>query len=96
MLDVTDAYVREFWLAALGPRAIADLLRLAAAARRGEAIPKPRHLPNLIRSRLVFCNDGQLLVVDRVPVLPPLLVQALPLPLRRRHRVALAKARLRN
>jgi hypothetical protein len=95
-LEVTDVYVRVFWVAALGPRAIADLLRLAAAAKRGETIPEPQHLPNLIRARLVFCKGSDLLVVDRVPVLPPHQVQRLPLPLRRRHPTALKQARLRN
>lgn len=66
----TDPYVRRFWVAAIGPGAVADLLRLAAAAQRGRSLPMPVHLPVLLHERLVTCDAGVLLIPDRVPPLP--------------------------
>ncbi len=66
----TDPYVRRFWVAAIGPGAVADLLRLAAAAQRGRSLPMPVHLPVLLHERLVSWDAGVVLIPDRVPPLP--------------------------
>lgn len=68
--DASDPYVRRFWVAALGPGAVAELLRLVNAAGRGEEVRLPRHLPSLLRAGLVSVVDGQLGVVDRLPPVP--------------------------
>lgn len=68
--DPSDPYVRRFWVAALGPGAVAELLRLVRAARRGEDVRLPRHLPLLLRVGLVWTDQGTLVVVDRLPVVP--------------------------
>lgn len=80
---MTDSYVRRFWVAVIGPGAVADLLRLAAAAKSGRSLPIPVHLPVLLHERLVRCEDGTLIVPDRVPPLPPSLADRLTPPLRR-------------
>ncbi len=68
--DPSDPYVRRFWVAALGPGAVAELLRLARAARRGEEVRLPRHLPLLLKSGLVSIERGRIAVVERFPVVP--------------------------
>ena len=84
-MPVTDAYVRRFWTAVIGPGAVADLLRLAAAADRGRSLLRPVHLDVLLRHRLVSCQ-GIIAVVSReVPLLPPALVKTLSPRLRREH-----------
>lgn len=83
---VTDGYVRRFWTAALGPGAVADLLRLAAAAEGGRSLPRPVHLDALVRTGLVGGGAGPVLIVsDRVPLLPRHFLAALPPALRRSH-----------
>ncbi len=81
--SMTDPYVRRFWIAAIGPGAVADLLRLAAAAQSGRSLPIPVHLPALLRERLARYDSGMLIVPDRVPPLPPSLVDRLAPPVRR-------------
>jgi hypothetical protein len=66
----SDAYVRRFWVAALGPGAVAELLRLVSAAGKGEEVRLPRHLPQLLRAGLVSVVDGNLAVVGRLPEVP--------------------------
>jgi hypothetical protein len=68
--EPSDPYVRRFWVAAIGPGAVAELLRLVRAAAKGEGVRLPRHLPLLIRARLVRAESGGLVVVDRIPVVP--------------------------
>ena len=68
--EPSDRYVRRFWVAALGPGAVAELLRLTSAGAKGEAVRLPRHLPQLLRSDLVKIEDGVLAVVSRIPVVP--------------------------
>lgn len=68
--DPSDPYVRRFWVAALGPGAVAELLRLVRAARRGEEVRLPRHLPLLLRSGLTKIDNGAIVVVDSLPVVP--------------------------
>jgi hypothetical protein len=69
-IEASDPYVRRFWVAALGPGAVAELLRLVNAARKGEEVRLPRHLPQLLRANLVSVANGQLAVVDRLPPVP--------------------------
>ena len=69
--EPSDPYVRRFWVAALGPGAIAELLRLASAGAKGEAVRLPRYLPQLLRSDLVKIEDGVLAIVSRIPFVPP-------------------------
>lgn len=66
----TDAYVRRFWVAAIGSAAVAELLRLVRAAEKGEGVRLPRYLPSLIRTGLVKADSGGLVVLDRVPQVP--------------------------
>lgn len=67
---MTDPYVRRFWVAAIGPGAVADLLRLAAAAQSDRSLRTPTHLPTLIRYGLARREGTRLTVPDRVPPLP--------------------------
>jgi hypothetical protein len=62
-----DPYVRHYWVAALGPAAVVDLLRLAAAARRSRPVRAPLNLPLLLSEGLVCWRDGQLAVLDPLP-----------------------------
>ena len=66
----TDAYVRRFWVAAIGSAAVAELLRLVRAAEKGEGVRLPRYLPTLMRADLVRVEEGWLIVVDRMPEVP--------------------------
>ena len=67
--DPDDPLVRRYWSALVGPGAVADLLRLTTAARRGRRLRRPLHLPSLLREGLVR-RDGEAIVVpDRVPAL---------------------------
>ncbi len=66
----SHAYVRRFWVAALGSGAIAELLRLVRAAEKGEEVRLPRHLPQLLRAGLVTASSGSLQVSNRIPPVP--------------------------
>ena len=66
----SDPYVRRFWVAAIGPGAVAELLRLVRAAEKGEDVRLPRHLPALIRAGLVVANTGCLEVGAKLPIVP--------------------------
>lgn len=66
----SDPYVRRFWVAAIGPSAVAELLRLVRAAGKGEHVRLPRHLPILIRAGLAAGQDGCLVVDARFPAVP--------------------------
>ncbi len=89
-VPVTDGYVRRFWTAVIGPGAVADLLRLAAAAERGRSLLRPVHLDVLLRFGLVSCRGAIAIVSHRVPLLPPPLVRSLPPRLRREHDLRVA------
>lgn len=65
-----DPYVRRFWVAALGPGAIAELLRLVRAAEKGEGVRLPRYLPQLLKANLVTSSSGALAVSNRIPAVP--------------------------
>ena len=89
----TDPYVRTFWLPIIGPGAVADLLRVAAAAQRGRPLKLPMYLPTLIREGLAHVDHtGTVQVCDRVPPLNPTQVRRLPPALRRRHQRARASS----
>lgn len=86
-IAVTDPYVRRFWTAAIGPGAVADLLRLATAARRGRPLRRPVHLATLVAVGLAGVSGDNLVVRTQVPPLPRTLWQRLPPQLRRQHLV---------
>lgn len=60
-------YVRTFWTAALGPGAVADLLRLATAAARGRSLRRPLGLSRLCEAGLAREVGGRLEVRTTVP-----------------------------
>lgn len=66
---VEHPYVRRFWTAALGPGAVADLLRLMVAARRGRSLLHPEYLHLLTGAGLVFHAYGSVWVRSSVPPL---------------------------
>jgi hypothetical protein len=78
-------YVRRYWTAVLGPGAVADLLRLITAARRGLPIRQPLHLAELARAGLVRFGDGRVWVRDMVPPLSAAHLRRLPPALRGEH-----------
>jgi hypothetical protein len=84
-LDATHDYVRRYWIPIIGPGAVADLLRLTAAAHSGRSLPEPVHLPSLLRARLVRRDADTVLVPDTVRRLDTNLVRRLPPSLRRTH-----------
>ncbi|HHC07652.1 MAG TPA: hypothetical protein ENK55_02915 [Actinobacteria bacterium] len=83
-----DPYVRRFWVAALGPGAVADLLRLAAAARRGRSLLRPVHLPLLLEHDLARRIGGRIGVRPTVPPLAEHHLRRLHPALRREHALA--------
>jgi hypothetical protein len=70
-VPASDPYVRKFWVAALGPGAVAELLRLVRAAGKGEDVRLPRFLPQLLRAGLARIVDGTITVSELVPHVPP-------------------------
>ena len=82
-------YVRKFWTAAIGPGAVADLMRLAVAAQRGRSLPRPTSLSLLSREGLVSWSRGQLLAGISVPPLPNHHLRQMAPSLRREHQRAL-------
>ncbi|MEA3510958.1 MAG: hypothetical protein U9R51_05935 [Actinomycetota bacterium] len=83
------AYVRKFWTAAIGPGAVADLMRLAVAAQRGRSLPVPTSLSLLSREGLVSWCHGNLLTGIAIPPLPNRHLRQMTPALRREHRLAL-------
>lgn len=69
-VDVTDRYVRRFWVAAIGTGAVAELLRMVRAAEKGEAVRLPRSLPILLRLGLARATSSGLRVSRRIPLVP--------------------------
>ena len=67
--DPTDPAVRRFWTAIVGPGAVADLLRLTAAARSRRWLTEPRHLALLAAEGLVEREGSMVLVRRRIPYL---------------------------
>ena len=66
----SDPYVRRFWVAAIGPSAVAELLRLVQAGSKGEDVRLPRYLPTLIRCGLAKIESDAIVVGDRIPEVP--------------------------
>ncbi|MDX1468854.1 MAG: hypothetical protein R3258_05895 [Acidimicrobiia bacterium] len=66
----SDPYVRRFWVAAIGPAAVAELLKLMRAAAKGEEVPLPRSLPVLLKLGLAHVENGSLVVGTRIPAVP--------------------------
>jgi hypothetical protein len=64
-----DPMVRRYWSALVGPGAVADLLRLTVAARRGRRLRRPLHLSSLLREGLIYRDGEAILVPERVPLL---------------------------
>ena len=81
----THDYVRRFWIAVLGPGAVADLLRLTAAAHSGRSLKEPVHLSTLLAAGLVLWQNDTLTVPDTIPPVPNHLVARFPPRLRRAH-----------
>ena len=73
----THLYVRRYWVAAIGPGAVADLLRLAAAAQSGRSLRTPTHLPTLLREGLIVRHESGIAVRTLIPPLPKTLVARL-------------------
>jgi hypothetical protein len=72
-----DPAVRRFWTSLIGPGAVADLLRLTAAARTGRALRRPLHLTDLLTEGLVLRRSQVILVHRDVPRLTPAHVRRL-------------------
>ncbi len=66
-----DPAVRRFWTAIIGPSAVADLLRLTAAASTGRRIRKPLRLASLAAEGLIHRCGPIVLVRPTVPFLSP-------------------------
>jgi len=84
-------YVRRFWIAALGPGAVADLLRLIAAANQQRPLPRPEYLHLLTTAGLVFLSGGTLWVGRSVPPLGDAQLRRLTPAVRAEHSRALAR-----
>jgi len=63
----TDAAVRRYWTALIGPGAVADLLRLIAAAGTGRRLREPLHLGVLAEEGLAYRSADLVLVAPLVP-----------------------------
>lgn len=79
-------YVRRYWTAAIGPGAVADLMRLAVAAQRGRSLPRPESISILIKEDLARWVGGRLFVRTTIPRLSPTHERRLTPQLRRQHR----------
>lgn len=91
------AYVRRWWTCAIGPSAVADLLRMIRAGADGPApMPRPLTLDRLVSAGLVL-GFGPVVVVPLPirPVRPPL-DRRIPHHLRAAHRRDLAAASERS
>lgn len=85
----TDAYVRRFWIPILGPGAVADLLRLTAAAQSGRSLKLPVHTSVLAAHGLLRrLSHDRLGVAPTIPRLTPVNVRRLPPRIRRAHQRA--------
>ena len=79
-------YVRRFWTAAIGPGAVADLMRLAVAAERGRSLPRPEAIGVLVREDLARWVEGRLFVRTTIPPLSTVQERRLSPELKRQHR----------
>ncbi len=78
-------YVRRFWVAALGPGAVEDLLRLIRAGARGSLVRRPLFLSPLIVSGLATVDGGTIAVASRIPPVPHHLTSRMTPAIRREH-----------
>jgi hypothetical protein len=67
--DPADPAVRRYWTAIIGPGAVADLLRLIAAARLGKLIRQPTRLGALAAEGLIERRAATVIAPPRVPYL---------------------------
>jgi hypothetical protein len=88
----SDPAVRRFWTAVIGPGAVADLLRLIAAARDGRVVREPIHLTVLVAEGLVERRAATVSVSPRVPHLGEKQLCRLRPRLRAEYRMLLAEA----
>lgn len=65
--DPADPAVRRFWTAIIGPGAVADLLRLIAAARLGKLIRQPTRLGTLAAEGLIERRASTVVAPPKVP-----------------------------
>jgi len=84
-VEATHAYVRRYWIPIIGPGAVADLLRLTAAAKSGRSLPEPIHLSSLLRYGLAHQTRGTVVLPATVRTLDHDQVRRLPPALRRTH-----------
>jgi hypothetical protein len=82
-----SVYIRRFWVASIGPGAVADLLRIIRAGQRRHPVTYPIYLHVLVQSGLASYNGSTITVPNPVPVLPPHLVRRLSPALRREHEI---------
>ncbi len=80
-----DDYVRRFWTAVIGPGAVADLLRLMAAAGTDRELKRPVSLPELARAGLARGSGDTISVRAVVPLVPPDRVRQFPTSVRQAH-----------
>ncbi|MBT8197275.1 MAG: hypothetical protein KJO84_02110 [Acidimicrobiia bacterium] len=80
-----DPYVRRYWTAAVGPGAVAELIKCAIAARRGHSVKVPLNLAILVAEGLMTVRGGNLAVRTRIPALNDAQQRRLPPPIRREH-----------
>ncbi len=80
-----SVYIRRFWVASIGPGAVADLLRIIRAGQRRHTVAHPIYLHVLVQSGLAAYDGTTITVPNPVPTLPPQLVRRLPPSLRREH-----------
>ena len=66
-----DPAVRRFWTAIVGPSAVADLLRLTAAAVAGRPIREPLRLASLAAEGLIHRAGSIVLVRPTIPYMSP-------------------------
>ena len=82
-----SVYIRRFWVAAIGPGAVSDLLRCIRAAKTKRALLHPLYLHVLVQTGLAAYDGNTVTVPNPVPLVPPHLVRRLPPRLRREHEI---------
>ena len=73
-----------------------ELLRLSKAARNSAKVREPLYLRGLLESGLARVDEGTIVLSERIPVVPTLLVERLPVRLRREHALAVAHSAAAN
>ena len=74
-------------MAAIGPGAVTELLRLIRAAGKGEDVRLPRSLPLLLKAGLASVESGSIIVDERLPIVPLELRWRFPPSLAAQHRL---------